>query len=95
MRQNLQPSDVVLIHVRGKPAFYAQIRSIEPDVKKGWYRVTLRSPFGNLQWILEDVHVFLGQTWTFQGIPCRIQRIGRRRVPSGTETKAVRLRRVK
>ena len=95
MRQNLRASDVVLVHVRQKPAFYAQIKNIEPDVKKGWYRVSLRSPFGDLQWILEDVHVFLAQTWTFDGIIYWMQRVGRRREESGTGVKVVPLRRVK
>jgi len=79
MKQNLRPSDVVLVHVQEKPVFYAQIRAIERDVKKGWYRVNLDSLFGEHQWILEDVHVFLGQTWTFQGIPYRMERIGKGR----------------
>jgi hypothetical protein len=95
MRRNLQPSDVVLVHIREKSAFYAQVRTIEPDVKKGWYRLSLRSPFGELEWILEDVHLFLGQTWTFGGIPHRMERIGRRRGESGTSARVVSLRRVK
>lgn len=78
MKQNLRPSDVVLIRIREKPIFYAQISGITPDVKRGWYRVTLRSPFGELQWILEDVHIFLGQTWMFQGVPHRMERVGER-----------------
>jgi len=78
MKQNLRPSDVVLIHMREKPIFYAQVRVIEQDVKRGWYRVTLQSPFGEHQWILEDVHIFLGQTWTFQGVPHRMERVGER-----------------
>ena len=78
MKQNLLPSDVVLVYVRERPAFYGQITAIESDRKKGWYRVRLRSVFGEIQWILEDVHVFLGQTWTFQGIPHRMERIGHR-----------------
>jgi hypothetical protein len=95
MRRKLQPGDVVLVLVRETPAFYAQIRTIETDVKKGWYRVSLHSPLGDLEWILEDVHIFLGQTWTFQGIPYRMERIGRRREGSGTKTKPIFLRRVK
>jgi hypothetical protein len=94
MRQNLRPSDVVLVHIQDKPAFYAQIQAIEPDVKKGWYRVTLCSLFGELQWVLEDIHVFLGQTWTFRGIPHRINRIGKRE-KSGPPSRQTRLRRVK
>jgi hypothetical protein len=78
MKRHLQPSDVVLVHVREKPIFYGQIRAIEPDVKRGWYRLTLQSAFGEHQWILEDVHLFLGQTWTFHGVPHRIERIGGR-----------------
>lgn len=93
MKQNLRPSDVVLVHVREKPAFYGQIRRIEPDVKKGWYRVVLGSPFGDLQWILEDLHLFLGQTWTFQGIPHRLQRIGGEQPRSSTRGTVVPLKR--
>ena len=95
MRQKLRASDVVLIHIRENPGFYAQIRSIEPDVRKGWYQVGLSSPFGDLQWILEDVHVFLGQTWTFQGIPHRMERIGTHRQRSSAGGKVVPFRRVK
>jgi hypothetical protein len=95
MKQNLRPSDVVMVRVREKPAFYAQVRSIEPDAKRGWYRVTLRSVFGEHQWILEDLHLFLGQTWTFNGIPHRMERIKTKR---GTDPRSAGrsiLRRVK
>ena len=95
MKQNLRPCDVILVHIREKPTFYAQIRAIEPDIKKGWYRVILLSPFGKLQWILEDVHVFLGQTWTFQGIPHRIERIGKAREKPATGARVVPLKRVR
>ncbi len=95
MRQNLKSSDVVLVHIREKPAFYAQIRTIEPDVKRGWYRATLRSVFGEFQWILEDVHLFLGQTWTFGGIPHRMERVRRRREQSPGNPKVTLLRRLK
>jgi len=95
MKKNLQSSDVVLVHIREKPAFYAQIKCIEPDIKKGWYRVALRSFFGELQWILEDIHVFLGQAWTFRGIPYRLQKIGGRREKSGGSAKVIRLKRLK
>jgi hypothetical protein len=84
-----------LIYIREKPAFYAQVVGIAPDVKKGWYRVILRSPFGELQWILEDVHLFLGHTWTFQGIPHRIENISTRRKEPKEKARAIPLRRVK
>ncbi len=95
MKQNLQPPDVVLVHIEEKSAFYAQIRAVEPDVKKGWYRVSLDSPFGELEWILEDVHVFLGQTWTFGGIPHRMERIGKGKEKSRARARVVPLKRVK
>lgn len=95
MKQNLQPSDVILIHIQERPAFYAQVGAILPDVKKGWYRIILRSQFGELQWVLEDVHLFLGQTWTFQGIPHRMERIGSGRKPSREKGSVVPLRRIK
>jgi len=92
MKQNVRPSDVVVVRIQEKPMFYAQIRAIEPDVKRGWYRVTLQSPFGEHQWILEDVHVFLGQTWTFRGVPHRMERVGEK---SGRPRRRPVLRRVK
>ncbi|MBW2059573.1 MAG: hypothetical protein JRH07_06675 [Deltaproteobacteria bacterium] len=92
MRRNLQLSDVVLVHIRERPAFYAQVKALEPDVRKGWYRVTLGSPLGDLQWILEDVHLFLGQTWTFGGVPYRMVRI---RSPKPEAPRVVSFRRVK
>lgn len=95
MRQNLQPSDVVLVHIREKPAFYGQIRAIEPDVKRGWYRVSLGSPFGDLEWILEDVHIFLAQTWTFGGIPYRMKRIRNGREQDRKKATVIPLRRTK
>ncbi len=94
MRHNLQLDDVVLIHVREKPAFYAQVEAIEPDVKRGWHRLTLRSFLGKLEWILEDVHIFLGQTWTFGGIPHRMERIGKRRTEYRRKSKLIPLKRI-
>ncbi|NIO03402.1 MAG: hypothetical protein GTN74_01975 [Proteobacteria bacterium] len=95
IKQNLQPSDVILIRIRERPAFYAQVRAIVPDVRKGWYRATLKSQFGEFQWILEDVHLFLGQTWTFQGIPYRIERIGRGRKRIRGKASVIPLKRIK
>ena len=33
--------DVVIVHHEDKPALYARIESIGPDIKKDWFRVTL------------------------------------------------------
>jgi len=33
--------DLVLVHVEDRPAFFARIECISPDVKLDWYQVTL------------------------------------------------------
>ena len=95
MRSNLGISDVVMIYIQEKPVFYGQVADIEPDIKRGWYRVRLRSPFGPVEWILEDVHIFLGQSWTFQGVPYRMEKIGKREGEHDRKAGRALLRRVK
>jgi hypothetical protein len=34
-------NDLVLVHLDRKPAFYARIDDITPDIKRGWYQVEL------------------------------------------------------
>ncbi len=34
-------NDLVLVHIENKPAFFARINEINPDVKKSWYQVEL------------------------------------------------------
>ncbi len=42
IEQNInQEGDVVLVHHEEKPALYARIEAIGPDVKKDWFQVTL------------------------------------------------------
>jgi hypothetical protein len=53
-------NDLVLVHLDRKPAFYARINDINPDVKRGWYQVellVLALPSQTLVWIMEDVHL--------------------------------------
>jgi hypothetical protein len=67
-------NDLVLVHLDHKPAFYARINDINPDVKKGWYQVellVLTLPAQNLVWILETGHLE-GEEFTMGGRPVRL-----------------------
>ena len=67
-------NDLVLVHLDRKPAFYARINDINPDVKKGWYQVellVLTLPPQNLVWILEETHL-KGEEFTMGGRPVKL-----------------------
>jgi hypothetical protein len=52
--------DIVLIHYQDRPAMYARIEAIEPDIKKGWYQVTLlllTIPQQIATWILREEYI--------------------------------------
>src|SRR3954465_9132301 len=52
--------DLVLAHIDNKPAFYARIEDITPDVKPGWWKVkllVLTVPLQIYTWILDDSQV--------------------------------------
>jgi hypothetical protein len=69
--------DVVLIHINEKPAFYARIEAIEPDVKRDWYRITLLMlsiPQQVITWILRAEYIN-GTPFTMDGNPVMIQEI--------------------
>jgi hypothetical protein len=62
-------NDLVLVYLEHKPAFYARINDINPDVKRGWYQVellVLTLPPQNLVWIIEADHLE-GQEFTMGG----------------------------
>jgi hypothetical protein len=70
-------NDLVLVHIENKPAFFARINDINPDVKKGWYQVELlflNVPLQSIVWILEDVHL-QGEEFTMGGTPVRLEYI--------------------
>jgi len=78
--------DVVLIYTHDQPSVYARIETIEPDVKKDWYQVTLLMltiPARNVTWILREEYV-QGAPFTMGGQPLRIEGVKRapRAVPS-------------
>jgi hypothetical protein len=73
----VQPRDVILVHVQDKPAFYARVEDILPDVKKGWRQLrfqVLTLPRQELTWILEPAQID-GDTFTMGGTPIRIERL--------------------
>ena len=77
MDTRVQPGDVILIHVEDKPAFFARVEELQPDVKKGWRRfriLVLTIPPQELTWILEPVQID-GEPFTMGGTPIRIERL--------------------
>lgn len=82
-------NDLVLVHLDRKPAFYARINDINPDVKKGWYQVellVLTLPAQTLVWILEEAHL-AGEEFTMGGRPVRLGLLPpKTSPPAGPET---------
>ncbi|MDW7710669.1 MAG: hypothetical protein SCH98_09345 [Deferrisomatales bacterium] len=77
METVVQPRDVVLVHVQDKPAFYARVEEILPDVKKGWRRLrfqVLSVPLQELVWTLEPAQID-GAPFTMGGTAIRIERL--------------------
>lgn len=71
--------DLILIHYQDKPAMYARIEAIEPDIKKDWYRVTLlllSIPAQPVTWILRDEYIN-GAYFTMGGVPMRLEKVHR------------------
>lgn len=67
--------DVVLVHYQDKPAVFARIELIEPDVKKDWYHVTLlllTLPMQTVTWILREAYI-RGDDFTMGGVPMRLE----------------------
>jgi hypothetical protein len=70
-------NDVVLIHVEDQPLAFARIEAIEPDIKRGWYHVSLlllQHPLTVVTWILRDVYIN-GETFTMEGKPMRLEKV--------------------
>ncbi len=70
-------NDLVLVHFDRKPAFYARLNDINPDVKRGWYQVELlilSQPLQTMTWILEEAQIN-GEEFTMGGRPVRLELI--------------------
>ena len=68
-------NDLVLIHVDNKPGFYARIEEIVPDIKPGWWQVTLlvlTFPLQVFTWILDEQQIE-GADFTMGGTPLRLE----------------------
>jgi len=69
--------DVVLIYYQDQPTQYARIESIETDIKKDWYQVTLlllTVPTQTVTWILRDTYIN-GDLFTMGGVSMRLERV--------------------
>jgi len=69
--------DVVMIYYKEKPAFFARIDSIEPDIKKDWFRVqllVLTIPLRSVTWILREEYVN-GVPFTMEGNLIKIEAV--------------------
>lgn len=72
-------NDVVLIYFQDKPAIFARIESIEPDIKKDWYHVTLlllTIPVQTVTWILRKAYIN-GTSFTMGGKSVRLEEVKR------------------
>jgi hypothetical protein len=76
-------NDLILVYLDHKPAFYARLDDINPDVKKGWYQVellVLTLPQQTLVWILEEAHI-QGEEFTMGGRPVKLVPVPPRAAP--------------
>jgi hypothetical protein len=80
--------DVVLIYHQDRPAAFARIESIEPDIKRGWYHVTLlllTIPTQTVTWILKDAYIN-GDPFTMGGKNMRFDEV--KKPPASSEKEA-------
>jgi hypothetical protein len=69
--------DLVLAHIDNKPAFYARIEEITPDVKPGWWKVkllVLTVPLQVYTWILDESQVN-GAPFTMGETPIMLEKV--------------------
>jgi len=69
--------DVVEIYYREKPAFFARIDSITPDIKKDWFMVELlilTIPLRKVTWTLREEYIN-GVPFTMEGNEVRIEAV--------------------
>ena len=86
--------EVVLIYYQDQPTVYARIESIETDIKKDWYHITLlllTLPAQTITWILRESYID-GESFTMEDVPVRLEevrklspRVSPREDPSASE----------
>lgn len=69
--------DLVCVHIESKPAFFARIEDVVPDVKPGWWKVSLlvlTTPLQVYTWILEESQIN-GTPFTMGGTPIFLEKV--------------------
>jgi len=77
----------VLIFYQDQPTVFARIESIEPDIKRDWFQVTLlllTIPTQVVTWILRESYIN-GTPFTMGGKPMRIEAV--KKMPVGEQKK--------
>jgi hypothetical protein len=69
--------EVVLIYFNEQPGVFARIETIQQDIKRDWYRITLlllTLPVQPVTWILRESYID-GETFTMDGRPVRLEEV--------------------
>ncbi|MBM4285121.1 MAG: hypothetical protein FJ128_07715 [Deltaproteobacteria bacterium] len=77
-------NDLVLVYLDREPGFFARLNDIQPDVKRGWFRVellVLTIPPQTVTWILEEAHIN-GEEFTMEGRPVRLSPVPPKPAPA-------------
>jgi hypothetical protein len=86
-RNMSREGDVILVYYEDKPAVYARIESIEPDIKKDWYQVTLQLltlPAQTVTWILRAPYID-GEPFSMGGKAMHLEEVKRIPLEKGPE----------
>ena len=76
-KDSIIESDLVLIHIENKPAFYGRVEEITADVKPKWWRVKflfLTIPYQITIWTIDNEQI-RGADFTMGGTPIRIEKV--------------------
>ena len=72
-----QEGDLILTHIKNKPAFFARIENIDPDVKPDWFQVkmlVLQVPLVTITWILREAYIN-GEEFTMGGHAVKLVKV--------------------
>jgi len=76
-KKPLVENDVVIVYVDEKPAFFARVEKIVPDIKSNWWQLTFlmfQIPLSTFTWILDNEQI-RGADFTMNQIPIRLERV--------------------
>jgi hypothetical protein len=83
-------NDIVLIYQDNEPVIFARVENIRPDVKEGWFQITLmllNLPVQTVTWILRDIYIN-GTEFTMNGQKMRLEKIEPPKEPDPPEDKS-------